>query len=257
MPYATGNQLAIYYEVHGEQGSPLLMIGGWTDTIANWLPAQLQQLSRQHQVIIFDNRGAGQSDKPTTPYTMADFAADAVSVLDAAGVKQAHLFGVSMGGMIAQHVALNYPARVCGLILGCTQAGYVDHPQIIPVPEALLASLSTADGTESSTEPAPTLQTTYPGCTPEDQDRQYAAINTHDTFDRLPTLRLPTLIQTGAIDIISYTENAQVLAQLIPGAKLITYENCGHEYFTQSGIQALQDILDFLYAVDQSKSQTN
>lgn len=80
MPYATGNQLTIYDEVHGEQGSPLLMIGGWTDTIANWLPTQLEQLSRQHQVIIFDNRGAGQSDKPTTAYTMADFAADAVSM---------------------------------------------------------------------------------------------------------------------------------------------------------------------------------
>lgn len=194
MPYATGNQLSIYYEVHGNSGSPLLMIMDWAATIADWIPEQIKQLSQKHQVILFDNRGAGQSDKPIVAYSMADFAADAVSVLNAANVTKAHVLGVSMGGMIAQHVVLTYPERVRGLVLGCTQAGFTGHPKTIPALQDVFAELTTSSSAEQAPdlEQLPDNSLAYPGCSPEDQQLQYEAMkNTHDTFDMLATIQHP------------------------------------------------------------------
>lgn len=142
MPYANVNNMSIYFEVYGENGSPLLMIHGLGANKNGWSRNLVQLFATQHRVIIFDNRGVGQSDKPWTSYTMADFADDAVGILNTLQIDQADVFGVSMGGMIAQHVALNHPTRVRSLILGCTASGWLGNPQFIAPSQEVLTQLA-------------------------------------------------------------------------------------------------------------------
>ena len=98
MPYAKLDGITIYYEVHGDKGSPLLMIHGLGCSIADWSRGLIRILSTEHVVVSFDNRGTGQSDKPTDPFTMADLASDSIGVLDSLQVDRAHIFGCSLGG---------------------------------------------------------------------------------------------------------------------------------------------------------------
>jgi pimeloyl-ACP methyl ester carboxylesterase len=118
MPHITANGVNLYYEEHGD-GEPLILIMGFTVSAVGWywnVPA----FARDFRTIVFDNRGVGRSDKPDAPYSMQMFADDTAGVLDGLGIEQAHVFGISMGGMIAQEFALRYPDRVKTLILGCT-----------------------------------------------------------------------------------------------------------------------------------------
>jgi len=118
MPHLWTNGVNLYYEEHGS-GEPLILIMGFTVSSIGWrwnLPAFAQEF----RTIVFDNRGVGQSDKPDEPYSMAMFADDTAGVLDGLGIDQAHVFGISMGGMIAQEFTLRNPQRVKTLTLGCT-----------------------------------------------------------------------------------------------------------------------------------------
>jgi 3-oxoadipate enol-lactonase len=121
MPTKKVGDINIYYEIHGK-GEPLVLIMGYGLSSAAWSPV-LPALAQKYKVITFDNRGAGKSDKPDGPYTMDMMAGDLAGLLDAIRIKAAHIFGISMGGMIAQHFALRYPERVRSLILGCTTCG--------------------------------------------------------------------------------------------------------------------------------------
>ena len=112
----------IHYEIRG-QGAPLALIFGYAGSSRGWGEPFLKLLATRFRTILIDNRGTGESDKPEKPFSMADMAADAASVLDHAGVERAHVMGISMGGMIAQEFALNHPARLRGLVLGCTLCG--------------------------------------------------------------------------------------------------------------------------------------
>lgn len=274
MAYATGNQISIYYEVHGHHGSPLLMIIGLGASIGDWLPEQIEQLSQKHRVILFDNRDAGQSEKLTTAYTMADFAADAVSVLDALAINKAHILGASMGGMIAQHIALNHAERVMSLILGCTTPTFnLEHPQFVAPSQEVLAELvkppsgNREQDIESSWKRNFTvgfiernrdlldrlrdIALAAPALPPEANQRQTEAIlNTHDTYHRLAQIQHPTLLQTGAEDLIIPAENSRIMARLIANARLIEYPDCGHLFFEAGGEKVINDILNFLEEVD-------
>ena len=115
MPFARVSDITMYYEVHGDSGSAVVLIHGYGCSKVGWPLSHVARMAAGHRVVIFDNRGVGQTDKPTTPYSMAQFAGDVVGLMDALNVQAAHLFGMSMGGMIAQHVALGYPERVLGL----------------------------------------------------------------------------------------------------------------------------------------------
>jgi pimeloyl-ACP methyl ester carboxylesterase len=115
------NDISLYYEMHGS-GAPLVLIAGLG--YASWLWwKQVPALSRHFTVITLDNRGVGQSDKPDIPYSIPLYASDTVGLLSALGIEQAAIFGVSMGGFIAQEIAMSYPQRVRALILGCTSFG--------------------------------------------------------------------------------------------------------------------------------------
>src|SRR5579863_10391022 len=121
MAFTTNQGAKIYWDEQG-QGEPLLMIMGMAYASAMWNRIR-PLLNVSFQTIAFDNRGIGHSDVPPGPYPIPLMASDAVAVLDAANIESAHVFGVSMGGMIAQEFAIQYPRRVRSLILGCTAAG--------------------------------------------------------------------------------------------------------------------------------------
>src|SRR5579864_3460644 len=121
MAFVDNQGARIYWDEQG-QGEPVLLIMGLGYPSAMWYRIR-PALSARYRTIAFDNRGIGQSDVPPGPYLIALMASDAKAVMDAAGIESAHVFGVSMGGMIAQEFALQYPKRVLSLILGCTAAG--------------------------------------------------------------------------------------------------------------------------------------
>ncbi len=262
MPTVKVSDINIYYEIRGD-GEPLLMIQGYGQYSAHWTTL-IPPLAREYRVIIFDNRGTGRSDKPETPYTMKMMAADARGLMDAIGIDRANIFGVSMGGMIAQEFALNYPDKVMSLILGCTHCG--GAKTVLPTQEALaflfspeMAKLSVA---ERARQTAPWLWTKafidkhpeavdiyvditmkYP-TPPHGFSGQAQAIAGHDTYDRLPQIKAPTLVIAGDADRIIPADNSKVLASRIPGAELVIVKNAGHG-FTEAP-EATRAILDFL-----------
>src|SRR5215469_12374002 len=121
MPFVENQGAKIYWDEQG-QGAPILLIMGLGYASCMWHRARFT-LAQQYRTLACDNRGVGLSDVPPGPYSIATMAADAAAVLDAASVASAHVLGVSMGGMIAQESALQYPARTRSLILGCTSPG--------------------------------------------------------------------------------------------------------------------------------------
>lgn len=276
VPFAQVNDISMYYELHGYAGSPIVLIHGYNVTKVGWPLSHVQRMSAQHRVVIFDNRGVGQTDKPTTPYTMSLFAADVVGLMDALAIDKAHIFGISMGGMIAQHVALGYPERVLGLVLGCTAAGepgalYPVNPSS-EVLEVLLEP-SSGDRAQDNRDAWPIIFTPsyikanrallesglqdileYPEAPPHALKLQLEAIvNTHDTLHRLGDIRQPTLVQVGLEDILIPPANSRILAERIPNARLIEYSGAAHGYFEEVGLTAVDDILAFLAEVDAGK----
>jgi len=121
MPQADVNGIKVYYEIHGK-GDPLVLIMGLRRN-AEWWYCQIPALSEHFKVIAFDNRGAGRSEKPRMDYSIRLFADDTAGLLEALKIKSAHVLGISMGGYIAQELAINYPDKVRCLILGCTSCG--------------------------------------------------------------------------------------------------------------------------------------
>ena len=118
MPTVRANDIDLYYEEHGS-GEPLLLIMGWGGNAASWEP-QLAGLAENFRVIIFDNRGAGRSSAPDEPYSIVQMATDTARLMEALELPRAHVFGISMGGMIAQELALMHPEKVGALVLGCS-----------------------------------------------------------------------------------------------------------------------------------------
>ncbi|MCJ7515870.1 MAG: alpha/beta hydrolase [Dehalococcoidia bacterium] len=262
MPTVKASDINIYYEIHGE-GEPLLMIQGYAQYSGHWTTL-IPPFSKEYRVIIFDNRGTGRSDKPEPPYTMKMMAADVKGLLDAIGIDKANIFGVSMGGMIAQEFALSYPDKVINLVLGCTNCG--GKQSVAPTPEALaflfspeLGKLPVAERARITTgwlwskefiAKHPEAVDAYVDITVKypTPSQGYAgdgqAIAGHDTYDRLPQIKAPTLVIAGDADRIIPPGNSKILASRIPGAELVMVKNAGHG-FTQSP-EAPKAILDFL-----------
>ena len=265
MPAAKVGDLNIYYEVHGE-GEPLLLIMGYGDSAEQWF-CQITDLCMEYRVVAFDNRGAGRSDKPDIPYTMEMMAGDIAGLLDALAIDAAHVYGISMGGMIAQEFALRYPERVLSLILGCTMCGGTHA--ILPDQEAMTfpfdverAKRLTPD--EMAKEMLPFMYTQeFIDNNPDIVDqyiaklveyfppphgfiRQAEAMMGHDTYDRLPQIKAPTLVITGTADRLVPVENSKILASLIPNDELVILKNIGHGFFIEAADEANEAILDFL-----------
>jgi 3-oxoadipate enol-lactonase len=263
MPTVKANDINIYYEIHGE-GEPLLMIQGYSFYSGHWMTL-VPEMAAHFKAIIFDNRGTGRTDKPVEPpYTMKMMAADAKGLLDAIGIDKANVFGVSMGGMIAQEFALTYPDAVFNLIIGCSTCGGTES--VAPTAEARaflfnpeMAKFSVEeraratapwlwtrdfiDANPQAVDALVSITTKYP-TPPEGFAGHAQAIMSHNTCDRLPQIKVPTLVIAGDSDRLIPPENSKVIASKIPGAELVIVPNAGHG-FTESP-DAATAILGFL-----------
>lgn len=258
MPTVKVNDINMYYEVHGE-GEPLVMINGAGAGVELFYGRNLK-FSREYRLVLFDNRGAGRSDRPDMIYTMELMADDLAGLLDAVGIDSAHVYGISMGGMIAQHFALRYPEKVRSLILAVTCCGGphsirgsvadMAHIHELPLEEAVEAMIRLFV-TEEFIDRNPdifrqiiALMVKYPpvhsGLLKHTQ-----AIATHDMYDRLPEITAPTLVLAGDADRIVPVGNATILASRIPNAELAILKNTGHMLIEAVG-EVDRITLDFL-----------
>jgi pimeloyl-ACP methyl ester carboxylesterase len=264
MPTIPVGDINIYYEMLG-QGEPLLLIMGLNANLLSWGPTLPARLAERYQVILFDNRGAGRTDQPDGPYTMEQMADDATGLLDALDIPSAHVFGGSMGGMIAQHVALNHADKVRKLILGCTMCGGSHAVSATPEVLAYLMPDPTLNAYEAAWRGVPICYTPefidankplieetllaaceYPTRPAAYEAQLGAVMASHDTYDRLPQIAAPTLVLTGNHDVLIPPENSRILAERIPNAQLHEIDGAGHVFSISHPDASLAAITDFL-----------
>jgi 3-oxoadipate enol-lactonase len=237
---ARNGEVGLAYEVVGE-GPPLLLIQGLGYGARGWGPV-LDLLSEDFTVAAFDNRGFGASDVPPGPYSVRELAGDARAVLDAARFRRAHVVGASLGGMVAQELALSDPQRIDRLVLACTTPGIGGYPMpartmslmveapTLPPDVALRRFVENALGDGSSAELVERI-VAYRSANPPDLSgwqSQAAAGTTHDALDRIGQIQVPTLVVHGSEDAVVDPRNADLLAKRIPGASLELLPGCGH-----------------------------
>ncbi len=262
MPYTDNDGVKIYWEEEG-RGEPLLLIMGLGYTLEMWHRVR-PLLAERFRVLVFDNRGVGRSDVPAVGYSIPDMARDAVAVFDEAGIESAHVLGVSMGGYIAQALVIEHPERVRSLILGCTACGGPDAVQADPEVLAALtarAELAVEEGVrvmipyvydagtpeELIEEDLAIRVQTYP--TAEGYNGQLQAIVTHQTFDRLGEVDVPTLVLHGQSDRLVPHANGEDIARRIKGSRFVSIPNASHIFFTDQHDVTSKAILEFLDSV--------
>ncbi len=265
MPFTEVGGLSIYHEIHGTGPRVLLLSGSGADLRQN--PRRDRQpLTRDHQVLMFDQRGLGRTGKPPGPYSMADYADDAVALMDRLGWEHAHVIGISFGGMVAQHLALRAPERIDKLVLACTSSGgaggasydlLAHHGQ--PPAERFAATASIMDSRNDLTTDPPTYapwfdllseRAAQPALNHDDPAaadgarRQLEARAGHDVYGRLGEVTAPTLVLGGRFDLQAPPDNVRRLAEAIPGARLEMVD--GGHFFLLQVPETWQTVLDFL-----------
>jgi pimeloyl-ACP methyl ester carboxylesterase len=261
MPKALVNGVRIYYEVYG-QGEPILLIMGLGGSALAW-QSQIPILSRHLRVIAYDNRDAGRSDKVEAEYSMADMADDAAALLGYLDIGSAHVYGVSMGGMIAQELALRHPERVRTLVLGCTSpclaamppsekaARAVMESAALPLREAFERSMWTgySDAYLAAHNDDLWLRAQVEaGLTPpvEALRHHYVVVGGFDARERVGKIRVPTLVMTGDQDPLVPPQNSRFLAEHIPGAELVVFPGGRHSFNVEFEEESNNAVLDFI-----------
>jgi pimeloyl-ACP methyl ester carboxylesterase len=257
MPVALCNGINIDYRVEG-RGDPLVLIMGFTGGRNLWM-FQVPAFKKHYQVVTFDNRGVGKSDKPRGPYSARMMAEDTIALMDHVGIKKAHVLGFSMGGMIAQELAINYPERVAKLVLAATYACSDDGPnggtpelveaQKLPIKDYAirLANLVSVSPLRLVFGTLQKLQLRFmddSGCT--GLSGQKEACLDYDAADRLRSIQSSTLVMVGTGDRVLKPSSSEMLAERIPGAKLIRFENGSHMLCTDFIRRFNAEVLDFL-----------
>jgi pimeloyl-ACP methyl ester carboxylesterase len=259
MAFVENQEAKIYWDEQG-QGEPVLLIMGLAYPSQMWYRTR-PLLASCYRTLAFDNRGIGRSEVPLGPYPIALMASDAAAVLDADGIESAHVFGVSMGGMIAQELALRYPARVRSLILGCTAAG--GPTAVRAEPEAIQMLMSRAKMTpEQAAEAAvPFIYHPTTARARIDEDiairrpwfptaagyaAQLQGILGWEAYSRLGQIAAPTLVIHGESDRLIPPGNAKLIAGKIPGAKLVMIPRASHLFLTDQTEVSHHAILQFL-----------
>jgi pimeloyl-ACP methyl ester carboxylesterase len=256
------NGVEMHYDLQGT-GEPLVLIHG-AQGDRSMFSGLVPVFAKQFQVLTFDQRGSGQSEKPDMDYSIALLADDTAALMDQVGFASAHIIGVSMGGMIAQELVLRHPQKVRSLVLGCTTPG---GPKAVRLGgEALTNAYSTtpmsaeergkalaeAAFTKGYIEQHPEI---IPAMIEARRQRpidpvalghRMKAAYAHNTYDRLPQIACPTLVITGKDDALISWENSRILAERIPGAQLVLLEPAGHVFWTEQPEQSLAAILTFL-----------
>lgn len=268
MSNATINGISLHYTITGI-GDPLLLIMGYGMPGEAWIGSL--PFLQGFQAIYYDNRGTGQSDRPQGPYTITQMAEDAAALLDHLAISRAHVYGVSMGGMIAQELTLRYPDRVRSLVLGCTMCGgehaSMGEPEVIETLIETMRNMGKPDPAAWVDRQLPLLfppgfLAAHPGIRemmimmvpmlpatpPETAQYAMAGLFGWSTWDRLPQIKTPTLIVHGDQDVIIPVANARILAERIPGSRLHIVADAGHGYPVQDPVGVHQVVTDFLRA---------
>jgi 3-oxoadipate enol-lactonase len=255
---------ALHWDSTGT-GDPVLMIMGLGLSGGAWWRT-VPVLSRSLRVITFDNRGVGRSRARFHSYTTEAMADDAVSVLDAAGIERAHVYGFSLGGMVAQQLALRHPERVRSVVLGATHPGgpravrpdgdviaFFRRRASMPPKEAARASVPFNYGPRCRREHkdriAEDIRRRLAHPFPEQAYRaQICAASLHNCYRRLGRIDAPTLVVHGRNDRVVPVANAEILATRIPRAELRILEDSGHLYPTEQP-EVDEDIARFFRGV--------
>jgi 3-oxoadipate enol-lactonase len=255
----------LHWESTGSGPALLLIMGLGLSGGAWW--RSVPALAERFRVITYDNRGTGRSTALTYPYTTEAMADDALAVLESAGVERAHVYGMSLGGMVAQQLALRHPKHVRGLVLGATQPGgrraAVAEPEVMSFFQR--RSELPSDESAWASVPynySPKGRDRYAARVAEDIARRLAnpfdehayraqmcAATLHNCYGRLARLEQPTLVVHGTADRVIPFGNAELMAERIPGARLRPLRDCGHLYPTEFP-RVNNAIGDFLEEVD-------
>jgi 3-oxoadipate enol-lactonase len=245
MPLADTGEVTLSFQ-RGGSGPPLLLIMGMSGTFAHWNEPFLEQLRASFEVIVYDHRGVGQSSPLQGELSTALLARDAAGLLDALELDAAHVLGISMGGMVAQELALAAPARVRTLALGCTYCGGPGSSLASSaVMQRLAQAMSSGDRAQAvraawETNLSPAYAADAAAFELFRNIRavpvpvimaQVQACLAHDTSARLNELQMPTLIVHGTADEMIPVENAELIHRYIPGSRLEIFEGIGHLFF--------------------------
>ncbi len=265
MPKISANGIKIQYEIHGE-GTPLILIAGLGYPAWQW-HRMLPYLAAHFEVITFDNRGVGETDKPAGPYSAGLLAADTAGLIDALNINSAVVMGHSMGGFIAQEIALTYPTKVSKLVLSSTNFGGPHHVPVTPEAFAILSDTASdpvtrfKNGLVVSTAPGfaernPEIiqewlnwRITNPLDVAGYQSQMaigLGLITEAASFEnKLRSIKVPTLILFGAHDKVVPPANAELLAAKIPDSKVVILPNAGHWFPIEVPESASQAVIDF------------
>jgi pimeloyl-ACP methyl ester carboxylesterase len=248
MPSVDAGGTELYYERSGS-GEPLLLIQGMSATRLAWGRPFLGELERSFECFAFDNRGMGLSGQAELPFAIADMASDTAALLDALELETAHVLGISMGGMIAQELALAHPERIRTLAIGASYCGGPGSSLMAPEDLQMLGA-AVASGERDQVFRAMWEINLSPGFRAEESRyatftemaaalpapqpvilQQMQACAQHDTHQRLDGIDLPTLVVHGDVDRLIGPDNGRLIASLIPGAKLEMLPGVGHMFW--------------------------
>ncbi|MBS1790426.1 MAG: alpha/beta fold hydrolase [Acidobacteria bacterium] len=264
MPTTRINGINLYYETQG-QGEPLLLIYGLAGRGNGW-KFQIETLSPHFQTITFDNRGVGETDQPVEAYSLAQMADDAAGLLDALGIESGNVFGISMGGMIAQEFVLRHPQRVRKLALGCTHPGI---SRCVAAPAWVMEIFRSLPGKPREQVVRECIPINYSPHTQQHRTEliesliplfvdnrqrlhgyvnQVKAIWEFDAFDRLPQIAVPTLVMTGTDDVLVPPGNSKIIAERISNARLMEFPEAGHLFFIEKAEEVNQALREFFRA---------
>jgi 3-oxoadipate enol-lactonase len=239
------------HHVRRGSGEPLLLIQGWSGNHQHWGEPFLGLLEPDFDLIAYDHRGVGWSPRVDDAFTIAELADDAAGLLDELGVASAHVLGISMGGMVAQELALRHPGRLRTLTLGCTFAGgpeasRTDTSVIRPMVEAMRSGdreRAIRASWEANVSPPFAADedafAAFRGTVLEKPTAlavimlQMQAIAGHDTSARLAEIAAPTLVIHGSEDRMLPVSNGEAIARAIPGARLERLEGVGHLFWLE------------------------
>jgi pimeloyl-ACP methyl ester carboxylesterase len=263
MPFSTATSVPLYYEVVGD-GPALCLINGYRLSGAVWPRPFIDRLATRCSVIAFDNRGTGRSHKPDNGYEFSDQAADVLELLNDLGLPRVHLLGFSMGGAIAQEVAIRYPERIDRLVLFGTFCGGIWSE---PAPLSVLMRL-VVTGHQTPEEAArqawpvtysPDYLQTHAAAVEQQMQRelehptpmfvaqqQMDALRKFDSYRRLQRIRTSTLVATGTHDVLVKPRNSIILASRIPNARLELLADLGHRAIWEAPEEMAEVIGDFL-----------
>jgi 3-oxoadipate enol-lactonase len=261
MAVASVNGIELSYRLEGEGDETIVLINGLADDLESWVLQMDDFLAAGYRVLRFDNRGVGASSKPAGPYSSEMLAADAKALVDALGVTDFHLMGVSMGGMIAQEYALRYPADLRSVTFGCTYAApgpfcsrmfamWADMAPVLGVPFVMRDVTLWAFTVPFFEERGEELAEFETAMRYMDQPvhaylAQLAVITDHDTTSRLGQLAVPTLVLAGEEDILIPVSLSRRIHDAIPGSQWATSKG-GHACCWEHPAEFNKTFLDFV-----------